>query len=121
MSVQFLNLSEKVNCVTRVAEVVQRHEVWTGTKILSPNICYIVAILWFVVIYAPLEDSGQKKCSFGAKQCFLGKKCPITWLVMSCLLILLISCQKGHICLPQLCSAFKDVEIKRWATHSLTQ
>ena len=63
----------------------------------------------------------KKKCSFGAKQCFLGKKCPITWLVMSCLLILLISCQNGHICLPQLCSAFKDVEIKRWVTHSLSQ
>ena len=87
----------------------------------GPNIRYFVAILWFVAIYALLEDSGQKKCSFGAKQCFLGKKCPITWLVMSCLLILLISCQNGHICLPQLCSAFKDVEIKRWVTHSLSQ
>ena len=29
-----------------------RQRVWTLTKILSPNICYFVAILRFVVIYA---------------------------------------------------------------------
>ena len=43
-----------------------RRKVCTRTKILSPNICYIVAILIFVAIY-----TGQKKCFFGSKTVFL--------------------------------------------------
>ena len=42
-------------------------EVWTRTKICSPNISYIVAI------YALFERLWEKKCFY------LGQKVPITW------------------------------------------
>ena len=43
--------------------------------------------LRFVAIYALfLEIIGHKKCLFGYKQCFLGKKCTITWYILHILL-----------------------------------
>jgi hypothetical protein len=49
---------------------------WTKATILIPNIRYYVSISRFVGIYALLGAvlSGQM-------QCFLGKKCPITWCI----------------------------------------
>ena len=51
-----------------------RRNVWTQTKILSPNTRYFVAILRFVAIYALLEIFGQKMCLFGSKTVFLGQE-----------------------------------------------
>ena len=48
--------------------------VWTRTKILSPNICYFVAVLKFVAIYALLEIF--EKRAFGVKNSVVwAKKC----------------------------------------------
>ena len=55
----------------RVAEVA---EVWTRTKIVSPNIRYLVAILRFVAIYTLFGRLGAKKCFFGITTVFLGKE-----------------------------------------------
>ena len=52
-----------------------RRKVWTGTKILSPNIRYFVGMLRFVVIYTLFGNLWAKqKLFFGQKQCFLDKK-----------------------------------------------
>ena len=60
-----------------------RRKVWNRTKILSPNICYIVAVSWFVAIYALFGRLWAKKSALlGQKQFFLGKKCPITWQIL---------------------------------------
>jgi len=49
-----------------------RRKVWTGTKILSPNICYFVVILRFVEIYALFGNLWAKKCFlFRSKTVFL--------------------------------------------------
>ena len=48
----------------RVAEVA---EVWTRTKIVSPNIRYFVAIIRFVAIYAIFGDLWAKKVPFWVK------------------------------------------------------
>ena len=50
------------NVITRITEV------WTRTKILSSNICYFVAILRFVVIYA-IFGKRRKRFFFGKRQC----------------------------------------------------
>ena len=53
------------------------------TKILRPNI----RKLKFVAIYALFGDLWAKKNAFlGQKQCFLGKKCTITWYILHVLL-----------------------------------
>ena len=64
----------------RVAEVVRRHEgpapKSSDSDELSPNIRYFVRILRFVAINTHFLEI------FGQKQCFLGKKCTITWYVL---------------------------------------
>ena len=60
-----------------------RRKVWTRTKIVSSNIRYFVVIFRFVTIYALFGNLWAKKMLFfGQKQCFLGKKCTITWYVV---------------------------------------
>ena len=50
-------------------------KVHTGTKILSPNICYFVEILGFAAIYALfLGDFGQKMCFILSKKVILGQE-----------------------------------------------
>ena len=56
-----------------------RRKVWTWTKILSTNICYRIAISKFVAIYALFGRLRAKKWQ---QQCFLGKKCIITWYIL---------------------------------------
>ena len=41
-----------------------RRKVWIGTKLLSPNIHYFVAILRFVATYAPFLEIVGKKVIF---------------------------------------------------------
>ena len=53
-----------------------RQKVWTLTKISNPNIRYLVAILWFVGIYAIFGRIWAIKCSFWSKTVFLGQKVP---------------------------------------------
>ena len=53
-------------------------KVWTGTKILSPNIRYIVALLWFVAIYALFGRLWAKKSPFGSKT-----YCILYWIVIA--------------------------------------
>ena len=43
---------------------------------------YFAAKLRFVAIYALLGDLWAKKCLFGSKQRFLGKKCTIIWYIL---------------------------------------
>ena len=43
-------------------------------KILKPRICYFVAILRFVVIYALFERLWAKNSCFGSKTVFLGQE-----------------------------------------------
>ena len=65
-----------------------RRKVWTWRKILSPIIRYFVAILRFVAIYALFGNLRAKKSTcLGQKQCFLGKKCTITWHIVHIILI----------------------------------
>ena len=54
-------------------------KVWTRTKILSPNIRYFVAKQDFSRFTPFLEI-------FWQNQCFLGKKCTITWYILHILL-----------------------------------
>ena len=52
---------------------------------LRPNLRHFVAILRFVVIYALFGRLWAKKSALlGQKQCFLGKKCTMTWYVLGC-------------------------------------
>ena len=51
-----------------------RRKVWTWTKILSPNICYIVVVLRFVAIYTIFGNLWAKKVIFGSKTVFLGQE-----------------------------------------------
>ena len=76
-SLNFTPTSTLTSSWCRAAEVVRKHK-GPSPKILdldenlSPNIRYFVAILRFVY--------GQKSVFFlGQKQCFLSKKCTITW------------------------------------------
>ena len=62
-----------------------RRKVWTRTKNLSPNIHYFIALLRFVAIYVLFRT--HKKCFFGAKKCYLGKKCIITCHILQIMLI----------------------------------
>ena len=55
-----------------------RQKVWTWTKILSSNIRSFVAILRFDLILGRLSA----RSLFCKKQCFLGKKCTITWYIL---------------------------------------
>ena len=59
-----------------------RRKVWTQTKSLSPNIRYFVAISRFVANYALFGNLWTKKCFWDQKQCFLGKKCTISWYIL---------------------------------------
>ena len=65
-----------------MAEVARRREppsrVWTRTKILSPYIRYLVAILRFVAIYALFWKSLDKKVFWGSKTL----KCTITCYIL---------------------------------------
>ena len=56
------------------------------TKILSTNKRYFVAILRFVAIYALFGRPGQKSAFWGQQQCFLGKKCIITYFILHIIL-----------------------------------
>ena len=85
---RFLCVGEGAN---RMAEVAREHG-WhppkslDSDKNLSPNIRYFVANYWFVAIYALFGDLWAKKCLFGQKQGFLGKKCTITWYILHIIL-----------------------------------
>ena len=61
---------------------------WTQTKILGPNIRYfVIVVLRFVAIYAIFCGLWAKKSAlWGQKQCFLSKKCTITWYILHILL-----------------------------------
>ena len=58
-----------------------RRKVWNQTKILSPNILYFFAILRFVAIHELFGRLWPRKGLYRSKtvQCFLGRKCTITW------------------------------------------
>ena len=47
-----------------------RRKVWIGTKLLSPNIQYFVAILSFDAIYAPFLEIVDKKVIFLVENSF---------------------------------------------------
>ena len=47
-------------------------KVWIRTKILSPNICYFIAILRFVAVCTLFESLWEKNCLFRSKTVFLG-------------------------------------------------
>ena len=71
--------------VYRVAEVAREHG-WHPPKSLDsvknfkPEHTLFCRELRFVAIYALFGDLCAKKSAFlGQKQCFLGKKCTITW------------------------------------------
>ena len=69
--------------VRRVAEV----EVWTRTKILSPNIRYFVAKSRIVAIYTLFGGLSAKMCLFGSNTVHtLGNKCTITWDILHIIL-----------------------------------
>ena len=69
--------------VRRVAEV----EVWTQTKVLSPNIRYFVAKSRIVAIYALFGGLLAKVCLFGSNAIHtLGNKCTITWDILHIIL-----------------------------------
>ena len=55
-------------------------------KNLKPEHTVFCRKLICVTIYARFEDLWAKKCLFGSKQCFLGKKCSITWYILHILL-----------------------------------
>ena len=58
-----------------MAQVAQsREKVWTGTKILSPNIRYFVAKLKFVAIYTHFGNIWAKKELFWTKTVLFGQK-----------------------------------------------
>ena len=71
--------------LSRVAEVARGHG-WPPPKSLDsdenfkPEHTLFCRELRFVAIYALFGDLLAKKSAFlGQKQCFLGKKCTITW------------------------------------------
>ena len=53
-----------------------RRKVWTRTKILSPNICYFVAISRFVAIYPLFGNLWTKKVFWG------GAKNSVSWYIL---------------------------------------
>ena len=83
----------KYSCVhSRVAEVAREHG-WHLPKSLDsdenfkPEHTLFCRELRFVAIYALfLEIFWHKKCLFGYKERFLGKKCTITWYILHILL-----------------------------------
>ena len=58
-----------------------RRKVCTRTKISNPSIRYLVAIYDLSGFTHFLGEFG-KNAQLGQKQCFLGKKCPITWNIL---------------------------------------
>ena len=76
---------------TRVAEVVRGHggpspKSLDSDENLKPEHTFFCRKSRFVVIYALFGDLWAKKVPFGQKQCFLGKKCTITWYILHILL-----------------------------------
>ena len=76
----------------RVAEVVRGHggpppKSLDSVKNFNPEHTLFCRKLRFVAIYALFGDLLAKKSAFlGQKQCFLGKKCTITWYILHILL-----------------------------------
>ena len=70
-----------------MAEVVQGHggappKSLDSDKNFKPEHTLFCRKLRFVTIYALFGDLWAKKCLLGQKQCFLGKKCTITWYIL---------------------------------------
>ena len=77
----FLLTCWSVFCI-RVAKDAQKRE-GPSAKFFSRHICYLVAILRFVTIYAPFGRLWAKSVFFlGQKQCFLGNRCTFTWYIL---------------------------------------
>ena len=86
------NVKRKVYKLNRVAEVAWEHG-WHPPKSLDsdknfkPVHTLFCRELRFVAIYAIFGDLWAKIVPFfGQKQCFLGKKCTITWYILHILL-----------------------------------
>ena len=83
----FSDQQNKQNVFGRVAEVAREHK-WhppkslDADKNLKPKHTLFCRELRIVAIYALFEDLWAKKCLLGQKQCFLGKKCTITWYIL---------------------------------------
>ena len=75
----------------RVAEVAREHR-WPPPKSLDsdenfkPEHALFCRELRLVAIYALFEDLWAKNAFLGQKQCFLGKKCTMTWYTMHILM-----------------------------------
>ena len=63
-----------------------RRKVWTRTKISSLNIRYLSRIKICCNLRTFWRSLGKNSAFLGQKQCFMGKKCTITWYVLHILL-----------------------------------
>ena len=68
--------------IARVAEVARAPKSLDSDEKFKPEHTLFCRELRFVAIYALFGDLWAKSAFLGQKQCFLGKKCTITWYIL---------------------------------------